>query len=209
MQLADLKGSYDAIYSLGDLCIPAIQMELNEIRPFAGPLDWMQSQNLPDVTRLLANRFAGFMDLSHLEVISKASDKLYYVKETEYNVYSNHDFYIHQNFPPELNAYPEVKAKYDRRIARFLEKAALSQKILYIRTEATLEETKELTAVLDALVAGSYRLLVINHAPVQGIVEQHWPLQNVCAIQLPNDEKWHGNDALWTQIFQGITLLED
>ncbi|SDX96998.1 DUF1796 family putative cysteine peptidase [Paenibacillus sp. CF384] len=209
MQLIDLKGSYDAIYSLGDLCLPAIQMELNEIRPFAGPLDWMQSQNLSDVTRLLRNRFARFMDYSHLEVISKASEKLYYVKETEYNVYSNHDFYTHNNFPPELNAYPEVKAKYDRRVARFLEKAALSDHILFIRTEATMEQTKELTDVLSAMVAGSYRLLIVNHAPVSGIVEQHWPLPHVCAIQLPDEEIWHGNDLLWKEIFQGIALHEE
>ncbi|AZN39627.1 DUF1796 family putative cysteine peptidase [Paenibacillus albus] len=209
MRLAELKGTYDTIYSLGDLCLPAIQMELNDLRPFAGPLDWMQSQVLPDVIRLLANRFAGFMDYSHLEVISKATDKLYYVKEKEYNIYSNHDFYTHNNFPPELNAYPEVKAKYDRRVARFLEKAATSEQILFIRTEATPELTKQLTDVLSTLVAGSYRLLVVNHAPVAGIVEQDWGLPHVCAIQMPNEEVWQGNNHLWKQIFQLIKLKEE
>lgn len=62
MKLQDIKGSYNAIYSLGDLCLASIQLKQNNLRTFAGVLDWAGSPILPDVTRLLQNRFAGLMD---------------------------------------------------------------------------------------------------------------------------------------------------
>ncbi|WP_183600385.1 DUF1796 family putative cysteine peptidase [Paenibacillus phyllosphaerae] len=206
MKLSDLSGTYNAVYSLGHLCLAAIQMEKNDLRHFAGPLDWMASYSLPQVTRLLANRFSGFLAYDNLQVKGMAGEKIYLVHETEYDILSNHDFYIHNNFPPHLAAYPEIKAKYDRRIARFLEKAATSGRILFIRTEATYEETVQLQAVLSGLVAHDYRLLVINHKNVQGIVEQEWGIDNVISLEFPDEEIWEGNDALWTAIFSGITL---
>ncbi|MFB9329632.1 DUF1796 family putative cysteine peptidase [Paenibacillus aurantiacus] len=209
MKLSALKGTYDAIYSLGDVCLAGIQMEHHGMRHVAGPLDWMASYNLPQVIRLLANRFAGFMDYNHLRVEGMAGEKIYLVKEMEYDILSNHDFFVHNNFPPHLAAYPEIKAKYDRRVSRFLEKAANSNKILYIRTEATFEQTIELQAVLAGLVANDFRLLIINHDPVPGIVELDWGIDKVCALQLPNDEKWNGNNHLWAQIFSHITLTEN
>lgn len=208
MNLQGLRGSYDAIYSLGHLCLASIQLEKNGIRPFAGPLDWMASPSLPDVNRLLANRFHNFMAYPHLVTVNRASDKLYNVHETFYNVFSNHDFYTHNNFPPHLAAYPEVKAKYDRRVKRLLDKARTCKRLLFIRTEASLEDAKALERVLSGLVANDFRLLVVNHLGVSGMVELNWPLQRVCALAFPNQEIWDGNDALWTQVFRHIQLVD-
>jgi len=41
------------------------------------------------------------------------------------------------------------------------------------------------------------------------VVETDWPLEKICSIQLPNDEKWDGNDHLWADILNGIHLNED
>ncbi|EXX86296.1 peptidase [Paenibacillus darwinianus] len=209
MKLTELKGSYDAIYSLGDLCLAAIQLEKNGLRPFAGPLDWMSSPNLTDVNRLLANRFAGFMDYHNLSVVGKASERLYLVRESAYNVYSNHDFFTHNNFPPHLAAYPEVKAKYDRRVARFLEKTTTAECILFIRTVGTWEQATALEAVLSALVVHDFRVLLVNHTAVLGLVEDDCSLPNVCAVQLPDNEIWKGHDRIWTELLTGIRLKEN
>ncbi|MBM7563077.1 DUF1796 family putative cysteine peptidase [Paenibacillus sacheonensis] len=208
MKLAALKGEYDAIYSLGHLCLAAIQMEKNDLRQFAGPLDWVASYNLPQVTRLLANRFAGFLEYGNLKFVGYANDKIMMVQDTDYDIVSNHDFYTHNNFPPHYAAYPEIKAKYDRRIARFLEKAASSSSMLFIRTEATQQEALELKKVLSGLVAKDFRLLVINHVDVPGMVELNWDIDKVVAVQFPNVEIWEGNNHLWTGIFSGVTMSD-
>ncbi|MEC0241717.1 DUF1796 family putative cysteine peptidase [Paenibacillus dokdonensis] len=209
MRIADLKGTYDAIFSLGDLCLASMQLEKFDLRPYAGPLDWMATHNLADVNRLLRNHFANFMEYNNLVVEKRISDQLYLVRETNYDFLSNHDFFTHNNFPPYLAAYPEVKAKYDRRVQRFMEKMAYSPNILFIRTEGSFEHAQELQTVLSGLVAHDFKVLLINHTAVPNVVETDWPLEKICSIQLPNDEKWDGNDHLWADIFNGIHLNED
>lgn len=208
MKLAELKGTYHAIFSLGNLCLASIQLEKNGIRPYAGPVDWVASHNLPDITALLRNRFTGFMDYEHLSVEGKSSDTLYLVKENYYNIYSNHDFYTHNNFPPHLAAYPEIKAKYDRRVVRFLEKMQTSPKILFIRTEGTLEQAAELENVLRELVVHDFNLLLINHHPVPHPIEIPCPLEKVCMLQFPDTEIWEGNNHCWRELLNGIQLID-
>ncbi|MED5016034.1 DUF1796 family putative cysteine peptidase [Paenibacillus chibensis] len=208
MRIADLKGTYDAIFSLGDLCLASMQLEKFDMRPYAGPLDWMASYNLADVNRLLGNHFANFMNYENLVVEERVSDQLYLVRETYYDMLSNHDFFTHNNFPPYLAAYPEVKAKYDRRVQRFMEKMTSANRILFIRTEGSFEHAQELQEVLSGLVAHDFRVLLINHTPVTGVVEVDWPLEKVCSILMPNEEKWDGNDHLWAEILSGIHLNE-
>lgn len=206
MKLAEIAGKYDAIFSLGDLCQTSIQLERNGLRPFSGVLDWMGSFNLPDVSRLLRCRFANFMDKSHLKCLYKASDKLFMVYETEYNIYSNHDFFVHQNSPEQLEAYPAVKAKYDRRIERFLRAVERCQRILFIRCGGTFEEVQELCEVLSGLVANEFRLLLVQSTSVSGLVENEWPLERVCAVQVPTftnqfDEAYN---PYWERLLEGV-----
>ncbi|WP_068777902.1 DUF1796 family putative cysteine peptidase [Paenibacillus sp. GM2] len=206
MLLHELKGQYQAVFSLGDNCLPAIQLERNGLRPYSGPLDWLAIPQLSDLNRLLLNRFAGFMDLSHLKVLSKVSDRLFLVEESFYQLYLNHDFFTHNNTETQLIAYPEVKAKYDRRVNRFLEKIATCQRILFVHSGGTLQQLPALTAVLSQIVAGDFRLLHVNHSPVQRIIDNHCPQSKVCSLSLPDREIWNGNNSLWAQILSGITI---
>ena len=70
---------------------------------------------------MLRNRFEGMLVYSNLLMVNQASEELYNIWDQEYDLYLNHDFYVHNNFPPDLLGYPDVKVKYDRRIARFLQ----------------------------------------------------------------------------------------
>nr|WP_233167805.1 DUF1796 family putative cysteine peptidase [Paenibacillus roseus] len=205
--MQDIKGTYNAIYSLGDLCLSSIQLSRNNLRTFAGVLDWMGSPLLPDVTRLLQNRFAGFMEGPNLRVVGEAEHTHICVADDAYNIFSNHDFEVGPNSLSHIGTYWEVKAKYDRRIQRFLEKAATSERMLFVRTEGSLEEAAELESVLSGLVQHDFRVLLVNHAPVSTIVELDWPLKKICAVLLPNEEKWEGNNHLWQYMLQGIHLI--
>ena len=165
-----MKGNYDAIISLGNLCLPSLQLEKNDLRTYAGVLDWMGSPSLSDVNRLLKNRFIGFMELPYMRIGGYATEGRLWVKDEVYNIVSNHDFYADQNSLTHLATYPEVKEKFDRRIKRFFEQAASCKKILFIRTEGDLEEAKELQNILSKIIKHDFRVLQVRHSNVGGII---------------------------------------
>lgn len=41
LSLQDIKGPYHAIFSLGNNCLPGIELREHGLRRFAGPIDWM------------------------------------------------------------------------------------------------------------------------------------------------------------------------
>jgi len=207
MKLQDIKGTYDAIYSLGDLCLGSIQLQQNNLRTFAGVLDWMGSPDLGRVNLLLKNRFSGFMDPTHLKIIGYAGDKYVCVMDEVYYAVSNHDYEIGPNSLYQLGSYAEVKAKYDRRIRRFLEKAASCERMLFVRTEGSREEAAELQTILSGLVRHDFNVLVINHTAAPGLIEEEWSLDKVCAVQLPALNKWTDNHHLWKKMFEDIYLV--
>jgi hypothetical protein len=203
MNIQALKGTYDGIYSLGDLCLTSIQLKKNDLRPCSGVFDWMGSPLLPKVNRLLRDRFSDFLNPAHLRVLGYA-DQCICVSDDYNLIVSNHDFHIGPNSLTHLGGYADVMEKYNRRITRFLNHMEFCKRILFVRTEATLEEATELESVLSGLVKHDFRVLVINHAEVGALTEQHWPLERVCAVQLPGWDKWNQNDLEWTALLQGV-----
>ncbi|MFC3800645.1 DUF1796 family putative cysteine peptidase [Cohnella sp. GCM10012308] len=210
MRLADIKGDYDGIFSLGWLCLTAIQLERNGLRPYAGPLDWVASYTLPDISRFLRNRCEGFMERGHLKFENTFGGTHHLVRETYYNVISNHDFFAHQNDPFNLEMYAYVKTKYDRQRARFLERAANGQRLLFVRCGGTFEEVNELRDTLDGFVAHQYNLLHISETNTSTLVETNWPLARVCSVELPGDREsvWNGNHDYWSYMLSGIRYRE-
>lgn len=205
MDLSQLKGEYDAIFSLGDLCLASIQLKKHNLRPYSGVLDWMASPELSQVNELLENRFIGFLDYDNLRVIGYA-DTFICVSDDGYNLVSNHDFDGEKNTLTYLGAYAEVMEKYERRIQRFLSEMDNAKRILFVRTEGSLEDAAVLQDVLSKLVKHDFSILLINHTYVQGIVEKSWPLEKVCSIEFPNKDKWEGNHDLWKEVLSGIRL---
>lgn len=211
MRLTDLKGNYDAIFSLGDLCLASLQLRKINLRPFAGPLDWMSSPSLPNVSRLLKNRFAGYMDKSNLipsgySTGVDSSEQYLCLTDMGYQIVSSHDFKASQNTFSNLATYPEVRAKFDRRIKRFLEMLSTGKRILFIRTEGSFDEVLELETVLSELVKNDFAILLVNHTGTNQLIEKDWPVEKVCAIDLPNIEKWEGNNHYWRDILNGISI---
>ncbi|WP_419957770.1 DUF1796 family putative cysteine peptidase [Psychrobacillus psychrotolerans] len=205
MNLSQLKGEYDAIFSLGDLCLASIQLKKHNLRPYSGVLDWMASPELSMVNELLENRFIGFLEYDNLRVIGYADDFIC-VSDDGYNFVSNHDFDGEKNTLTYLGGYAEVMEKYERRIQRFLSEMENAKRILFVRTEGTLEDAAVLQDVLSKLVKHDFSILLINHTYVQGIVEKSWPLEKVCSIEFPNKDKWEGNHDLWEEVLSGIRL---
>ncbi|KYG94792.1 DUF1796 family putative cysteine peptidase [Paenibacillus jamilae] len=209
MRLAQLAGEYEAVFSLGQNCTPAIQLEKNRLRPFAGVLDWMMSDTLSDVNRLLENRFAGFMDLPNLSVVG-TSQLNYMVRDIAYNVISVHDFPQERNTSSDLVTYPEFKEKIDRRIERFFAKTQMAKRSLFVRMLGTYEEVEELERILSGMVANEFRLLVVNCSGVTELTEVDWQLPHVCAVEMPFADVWnYKSDPHWRTLFKEMTLSSE
>ena len=208
MDFNQIKGTYDVIFSLGRNCLVADQLSRHMLRKIGGVFDWVESPALSGVSQLLRNQFMNYMEYPNLAVtgINKQAG-CYIVRDAAYHIFSHHDFPLHENTPVQLQSFPELREKISRRVPRFLEILRNSNRILFIRTEGTIHETAELLDVLKMRVAGEFNLLVINHAPVSGIVETPWPFHNVCALQIPSvPDEFHDNDNLWKNLLEGFSI---
>ncbi|CAM5207920.1 hypothetical protein UACE39S_00337 [Ureibacillus acetophenoni] len=206
MKREELMGTYDAIFSLGDLCLTSIQLKKHQLRPYSGVMDWVATPELSKLNMLLRNRFDNLMKFEHLRIVGPAGPDMICVSDDYYHFVSNHDFGTDKNSLTHIGSYPEVMEKYNRRINRFLGKMRTAKRILFVRTEGSLEDVTELQQVLRDLVKNDFSILVINHENVNGIVEKNWPLSNVYSVAFPNVDKWEGNHHLWSEILRGIKL---
>lgn len=209
MKLDELKGMYTAIFSLGFNCTPSIQLEAKQLRPFAGVLDWTVSNNLSDVNRLLSNHFSGYMEIPNLQMLDFVPNHPnYIVQDTYYNMVSCHDFPMLPNSTSYLSTYPKFKERLNRRVARFMDKMLTSPKILFVRLHGSLEEASELQTVLSSLVVNDFRVLLVNYTKVTGMVELDWPLEKVCAVELPEFDMYGGGrDPNWNPLLEGIQFM--
>ncbi|MDE5055421.1 DUF1796 family putative cysteine peptidase [Niallia taxi] len=86
MKLTEIKGVYNAIFSLGDNCIPALKLRQFNLRKFAGPFDWVGSPKLPNVTNLIENNFSNFLNEQNLLVPQYASEEDLLVIDTAHHI---------------------------------------------------------------------------------------------------------------------------
>jgi hypothetical protein len=205
LNLQDIKGSYDAVFSLGSACNPALQFQRLNLKRFtSSPLDWSYSPYLSDVNRLLKNNFKGFMELKNMRVVNDKGDsiyanyandgaiivphkgihappKSYVIQDTLYNIFSAHDFPIIVN-QSWLVTYPSFKKTLNYRIYRFLEKVKNSQSVLFVR----------------------FNILILNPVEeLQEISEVNWELDRVCAVNVPDDPN---SNSTWDYVLKGVTL---
>ncbi|PWW07525.1 putative papain-like cysteine peptidase DUF1796 [Paenibacillus cellulosilyticus] len=204
MELHEIAGQYDAIFSLGMNCLPAIQLERNGIRPYTGVLDWVDVVHLPNVTRMIRSRFSNFA-LQHNLVYQTTLNNFILLRDVANDMIIVHDFPYPRNTPTHWPDYDAFRTKMDRRIARFLTKAASARRILFVRTGGLPEEALELEQALASIVTGEFHVLLVNHNPVSTLVENHWPLPHTCGIMLPdNPDIWRTNDSYWQQLLQNV-----
>ncbi|KAB7671189.1 DUF1796 family putative cysteine peptidase [Bacillus sp. B1-b2] len=214
MSISEIKGSYDAIFSLGDLCLAGIQLRKLNLRPFAGPLDWMSSPSLVSVNKLLENRFEGFMLKENLLATGYSTgidsiEKYLVVHDQAYGIVSSHDFKADQNTLENLITYPEVKRKLDRRSERLLHYLETGKKILFVRTEASFADTLKLEEILTDLVKNEFHILIINHTDVDTMKEKNWPITHVSVVEFPKHDKWNNNDDLWKELFSEVEIVSE
>lgn len=218
--LQEIKRSYDTVIGIGSACDPTIHIKRLNLRKCSLPLDWVVSLSLSDVSRLLNNKFRGFMELKNMQLKDGSHFYLddgtpvfsddrftkvesYFVEDICYNILSVHDFPILPN-QDWTTTYPSFKEKLNNRINRFLDLMNTSQSILFVRWSATYKEAIELQSALRKLTNGLFHVVIIN--PIEGlphVVEMNWRLDRVCSIQVPN--RIH-DITIWDHVLNGVTL---
>lgn len=211
MRMAELHGEYDAVFSLGWNCLVSIQLENNGLRTFSGVIDWMRSDKLSNVNRLLEKRFADFMLLRNLKIRGPdGSGKNYMVEDELYRIISVHDLPMRLNPGGNLLSYNDFQAKLQRRIHRFFYKAATGSRLLFTRLEGTYEEALRLKEILSGMVAGDFSILLIRESACTSLIDCDWPDPGICCVQMPSHDIWnYETNPHWKQLFQGITVKSD
>jgi hypothetical protein len=201
MKWNDCTGVYEAYISLGSTCQTAHQLNRLNLRRFAGPLDWFISRTVTDVARLIQNRFNGFMELNHLELLG-TEPAHYIVRDYNYDIISYHDF-------PRIyrwtDAYPDFKQKINRRVNAFLT-AAKSGPLCLIRTDTSKMEAQHLYVALNAIMPGKFRLLIVNNRDDYQVRHEDWGLHNICSVSVPRGADWRGYNPAWDQVMNGFML---
>ncbi|AWP27926.1 peptidase [Paenibacillus sp. Cedars] len=222
LKLQDVKGAYDVIIGLGSWCGPSLYLRQRGLRRFAFPLDWMISNSISDVSRLLDNRFVGFMDLEQLQKTKGTSALLedgvavlsegnqvyqdaHFILDTRYNIISVHDFPVLPN-QDWMHSYDVYRGRLNHRIDRFFRILEHSESVLFVRWgEVTADEAAELHAVLSSLVRGTCNVLFLQTLlDLENVQEIDWGMNGICTLQVPDSRP---NDiSIWNYALDGLRL---
>jgi hypothetical protein len=193
--------------SLGSTCQTAYQLKRLGLRKYAGPLDWFVSDSIGGLVRLIAHRFNGLMELSHMELIG-STNECFVVRDNANHVVSFHDFPLYLTADRWWEAYPAFKQMLNRRVHRFLE-TIQDQPILFVRTQTNRKEAQELHAALKTLMHHKYQLLIVNNYQENhtAVIYEDWGLDGICSVLLPIGEDWRGSNQAWNTCMNGFKLI--
>lgn len=128
---------YDFVCSIGHYCATAMYLKRHHLRQMSGPLDWVgRGENgFETHLRLISTDFEGFLRKEALVVYR--NQHLAGVDDMKHDYYldSGTGMYVFHDFPsgvPLDESYPEVRRKYDRRIARFYATVKASKRTLFV-----------------------------------------------------------------------------
>lgn len=129
--------SYDFVCSLGSDCGCAWHLGNNGLRLASYPFDWIVSVG-PGIAGVAKHIAEGMSDFCRLDALKRCDNQPEERGNPPHDWYDDLKFgYIFaHDFPQDQDpaiAYPEVKAKYDRRIARFYKSMEASRSVLLVR----------------------------------------------------------------------------
>ena len=138
---------YDVVFSLGAACLCSQMLRKKDLQFSSYPLDWVANKDFAFRTDLLVSDFDFFFDKEDLYFTGDSNGMEDHPCEVCINKRTGmgfpHDFSFGVDFE---TAFPEVKAKYDRRVKRLLDDIERNKNILivYVIPPAAPEEQKDI-----------------------------------------------------------------
>lgn len=203
MKLEKIKQTYDLILSMGYNCQSALRLRDQRIRSFAGPVDWVISNSVPQLARQIENRFSDYMKLENLKIIGSVYGH-YSAEDTATGILSFHDFPVSSNGARQITNYSGFRERLDRRIERFYQAARTGRKALYVRQRADMQEAEQLRRALKRISGGEVYLLVANDADRVDVKDLKWKSPFIAAAEIPKFEPYC--TEAWMALLSGIRL---
>ena len=132
-----MKKEYDFAFSLGFSCACSESLRAEGLQFESCPFDWVGVTDVLQTARLVANGFEGWLerddlDLWDVRITGGFVTRVYRNRKT--GIGFVHEF---SNDAGLDAAYPAVKAKFDRRIPRFMERLRRSRRVLAVYLEVS------------------------------------------------------------------------
>lgn len=166
-----LDAEYDFVASLGYDCHCATMLRKFGLRSCSSPLDWLTAAPLETRLRLVETRFAGFLEKGNMKKLEKelgapgkGND---HYEDTATGLRFFHDF---REALPFDDSYSQVKAKYDRRIARLYDNVGKSKKTLFVWCDPMRPISEDDRAVAESRLRAAF------------------PGKDVCLLSVSSDE---------------------
>lgn len=164
-----INKKYDIIYSIGTDCACSMYMRRHYLRTTSGPFDWLTHASFKTRMELILNEFKDFINIEDLQPLSK-DPTMFNDESCDYYENKQNGFYYYHDFPkdiPLLSSYSEVKAKYDRRIKRFLNDITKNDNTLLLwlahKQKVTDEQAQYFTEKLREKYNPNLDFIIIEH----------------------------------------------
>lgn len=142
---------YDFVFGIGEACSCSTALRAAHLQIQSFPTDWLSGLDFKGRTALVVSDFKDFFNAEDLKYAGDNKKSDTYVN-TRTGVTFFHDFPLHSDFAAQ---YPQVKAKYDKRIARMLSAIENAKNALIVYMNVPVREKErptdgELTDCLSA-----------------------------------------------------------
>lgn len=205
------KRRYKFVASFGENCACAGRLMDLAIRQESSPFDWLRSIPFKNRVKLICEEFADFLNKQYLENLGVNSD------QPEYNVYLHklygteflHDFPSSKSLEESL---PLIKAKYTRRIKRFIKHLKTDTTLLVFisnRQHPLKMLTEGIKAINKKYNSSDIALLYIEHNPTLSMsqTEEKTIGKNLYYIQINNSPT--NNKNAFLQLQGNIPIIND
>lgn len=129
-----IKQRYDFAVSLGGTCTAAESLRRAGMQFASFPFDWAGGEVLRDHVEVVVGDFRDFMPFEELEYRGPNEEKngdIYFNRRNGIAFYHDFPYQV-----PLAESYPALKAKYDRRISRFIERMEKGGSVLAMFVQA-------------------------------------------------------------------------
>ena len=186
---------------LGNSCSITYNLKLLKLRKYAFPFDWVRVINFNNVTKLIQNKFYGFLDFNNFK-FKEFSDKFTVDGKKGSYIYSNNycSFYHEFNKLIEEHHFNMFKEKYLRRIERFFNFMNSNNEIIFIREEFGKLKISKINNFINCINEIypdlNYKLIIITN---QKINFSHKNLKFYYSKVRVTD--WKRPELKWSDIF--------
>ena len=121
-----MKKRYDIIIPFGYRCPASMKLRSAKLQFESFPFDWLMLGKLETVVKIVGERFSNFLQRKNLKSLNE-NDFHKHLDQANGIIFM-HDF---ENNDTDA-CFPKVRARYDRRIARFYERIEAARKTLFL-----------------------------------------------------------------------------